>query len=256
MSGFTKAGMVVSEVASILETMASQTQVFITALADANIINRNDEKVLKAIDALNQIQKAIPLAPAIMDELVKIVPKDIKKLGDLNGDGNIDVKDLILTLQSGQNVLKKFIASGFFDATEAVNWQDAFSKLISALNAKPGVHKTTYKAALAQTQQSPPSEPVPETHEEVIRQNARLRQQRDVAVAELQELRTTHKTMVRTNAQLVDAQLQGNALPPAPESRRRAPPVDVSRHRFHTHTHGNATISFNPQYTGDDVSFR
>jgi len=139
-----KTGVIFNEVVTVLEGLVNQTELFINVLIAAGAINANDDNVVQALRVLSKINGSLKVADSVAQRLKKFVPEDLTKVPDLNGDGRIDAKDLVMLLKDGQATLKDIINEGLVTSENALTWENVFIQLISALESpNSGLHKIT-----------------------------------------------------------------------------------------------------------------
>ncbi len=222
-----KAGVVVTVASDILDKLASQAKYVMQALINAGVIKSTDESVIEAFDVLSKISGGLKISSAVADELIKYIPKNLKDIPDLNQDGDINVKDMIELLKSGQKVLDQFIKSGLIDTAQALTWSDVFTKLIKVLDAS--APKETYKSLLVKatgvSAVLEPQQTAPQTRTDLLRTIATLHQEKDNAVSAYYALERTHRQTVSTLHHLTKTHEQTMAA----SSTRRQPAIAASQ---------------------------
>ncbi len=128
-----KTGVVFNEVASVVEGLVNQAELFINILVAANVINKNNDDVVKALQVLATTRNSLKLADSVVAKLKKYIPEDLAKVPDVNGDGKIDAQDIVTLLSDGQETLNQLIKDGFVTQENAQAWQRVFVELIAAL---------------------------------------------------------------------------------------------------------------------------
>jgi hypothetical protein len=128
-----KTGVVFNEVASVVEGLVNQAELFINILVAANVIDRNNDDVVKALQVLATTRSSLKLADGVVSKLKKYIPDDLAKVPDLNGDGRVNAEDLVILLSDGQETLNQLISDGFVTQENAAVWQRVFVELIAAL---------------------------------------------------------------------------------------------------------------------------
>lgn len=145
-----KTGVVFNDVVDVLEGLVNQTELFINVLIAAGVINSDDENVVQALRVLSTMNSSLKVADKVAQRLKKYVPEDLAQVPDLNGDGRVDGKDLIMLLKDGQNTLTDLISEGLVTTKNAQAWQNVFIQLISALESPSSGLRTVTGASFAQ----------------------------------------------------------------------------------------------------------